>query len=185
MPPDRVGVIRQLQYDKTLVEDDDTGEYLIDLRDSRGLHKTSKFFGPTVTRIPMRVSRLIDTFQMARKYLRKTADTMPMTDFLFFCGNTDKLMGASQFSQLTGKSFEGLTGRRCTMKLLRAAFVTWLRSRRDVPAEVLESTAHAMKHGTFAGVSAHRLYTVCTVSNRYPSNSPRDGQVRRLRPRPA
>ena len=144
LPPDRVGVIRQLKYDSTLVEDD--MQYMIDLRDSRNHHKTSKFFGPTVTKLPMGVSLLIVEYRKQRESLRKTPGTEPMTDFLFFCGNTDKLMSASQFSQLTGKSFEGLTGKKTTMKLLRASFVTWLRSRRDVPKEVLEATAHAMKH---------------------------------------
>ena len=68
-----------------------------------------------------------------------------MTPFLFHAGFTDKLMSASQFSQTTGRAFETLTGKRCTMAVLRASFVTWIRSRRDVPPEVLESTAHAMK----------------------------------------
>ena len=38
LPPDRVGVIRQLRYDVTLVQDDDLA-WLIDLREHRDIHK--------------------------------------------------------------------------------------------------------------------------------------------------
>ena len=39
LPPDRVGVIRTLRYDATLVQDDDLG-WLVDLREHRDIHKT-------------------------------------------------------------------------------------------------------------------------------------------------
>ena len=47
-----------------------------------------------------------------------------------------------------------LTGRKTTGALLRQAFVTWIRSRDDVPEAVLESTAHAMKHALETGASS-------------------------------
>jgi hypothetical protein len=143
--PDRVGVIRQLKVHSSLCQDDDSGIWYVDLRDCPRQHKTSARWGPTVTRFSQQTSKLIDEYLRLKRYICKS-DAAERTPFLWFAGNTDKLMGAAQFSILTGQTFLKLTGKRCTMALLRQAFVTWIRSQDDVPQVVLDSTSAAMKH---------------------------------------
>ena len=150
LPVDRCSVIRRLKLGD---EDDNTAtlkeidmSFYIDLRHARGAHKTARFFGPSMTRLPDSVTPLIVEWMPMRKFLLPhVEDSLP--DYLFLQGRQSaKVLSESGFSQLVATSFKQLVGVPTTMKQLRASFTTWLRGQKNAPAELLASCAHGLKH---------------------------------------
>ena len=70
-----------------------------------------QFWGPTITKLPEGVAKLIARFEVDRKWISRAPAGTPLTPFVFFSGATqDKLMSGPLFSILTAKNFESLTG---------------------------------------------------------------------------
>ena len=150
LPVDRCSVIRKLKLGD---EDDDSATlkeidlcFYVDLRHARGAHKTARFFGPTMTRLPDSVTPLIVAWMPMRKYLLPNVeDALP--EYLFLQGRKSaKVLAESGFSLLVGRCFKQLVGVPTTMKQLRASFTTWLRGQKNAPAELIASCAHGLKH---------------------------------------
>ena len=130
LPPDRVGVYRQLQLGSTLKQAVD-GSYQIDLS-RRGAHKTSATFGPTRTTVTPSVASRIDALVQA--------DGLQTGEYLFhLASDRSAPLAPAAWTRYVQATFER-TRRpqphpvwRCP-KACRSSFVTWLRSgdhRRD------------------------------------------------------
>mmetsp|Transcript_103739 Transcript_103739/g.298466 ORF Transcript_103739/g.298466 Transcript_103739/m.298466 type:complete len:726 (-) Transcript_103739:375-2552(-) len=74
LPPDRVGVIRLLRFDHTLrwipdvdEDPDGPGAWWIDLTARSARHKTSRFYGPAMTRLPDTLGHYISVYKQAKE----------------------------------------------------------------------------------------------------------------------
>ena len=150
LPPDRVGVYRQLQLGSTLKQAVD-GSYQIDLS-RRGAHKTSATFGPTRTTVTPSVASRIDALVQA--------DGLQTGEYLFHLASDRSAPLApaawTRYVQATFRTYSATAtspGVALSPKACRSSFVTWLRSG-DHGDETLKAAAQAMHHSSKMAESA-------------------------------
>ncbi len=149
MPPDRCGVIRRLCMGETLKSAD--GGYYIDL--TKFKHKTSRFYGPSMTPVSPRIAPLLDRWlamtQSAFEFTDPDADANRTQRRYLFPQKRDpnRCLDSSGFTSFVKASFAKFTpnGEAPCPTLLRSAFITALREDSQDP-ELLQSAAVAQKH---------------------------------------
>ena len=141
VPPDRVGVSRQLRLGDTL-QPTASG---FDLDLSRpGQHKTSAAFGPTITAVPAPAAALL-TAWLGSTGRTGTSAAQP---HVFVPGaDASKPLGAPQWTKLVKAVFKKHAGVAIAPKELRSSFITFLRSAHNSDA-ALQSAAFAMRHSS-------------------------------------
>ena len=139
VPPDRVGVSRQLRLSDTLKPT--ASGFDLDL--SRpGQHKTSAVFGPTITTIPAPAAALLTV------WLSAIIHTSAAQPHIFVPGaDASKPLGAPQWTKLVKSVFKKHAGVALAPKELRSSFITFLRSGDNSDA-ALQSAAFAMRHSS-------------------------------------
>lgn len=152
-PPDRCGVIRTLSFGRTLKKHGATG-WMIDLT-LPGLHKTSKFYGPSKVCVSpasaVAINALI-TMRQGDRFDFNETDAAGRGDgrieYLFHGEHPTRCLDSSTFSRKVSQAFERFSPRhnRTPPRLLRSAFVMELRDDPSCPPEVKEAAAVAMRH---------------------------------------
>ena len=153
MPPDRVGVIRMLSIEETLKKQEGSEHYYIDL--TKFVHKTAKFYGPSMTPI----SELITPF--LTRYLEATQSGFEFTDYdeeeeqhrtrrrYLFAMKSDatRCLATSHWTTRVKSAFRRYSpeSKSPCPSLLRSAFITELRNSTNDP-QVLGAAAIAQKH---------------------------------------
>ena len=143
IPPDRVGVIRKLRLNASLKRQGDG--FVLDLTQQRS-HKTSRFYGPSVTTLSPLLTEPLRQWLTMVEY-DAVDDPQP---YLFHVErDTRRCVASSQWSAMVKAAFKKHAGVACPPKLLRSSFVTWLKDsvqgRADAP-EILKAAAKAMRH---------------------------------------
>ena len=137
MPPDRVGVYRQLQLGGTLKSVEDG--YQLDLS-LPGEHKTASFFGPACTTVTAGVADAIAALV--------TADKLQDGEFLFHAATNRRApLDTTAWGRLVKSTFKAHSDVALCPKDCRASFVTWLRSG-EHGDDVLTSAARQMRHSS-------------------------------------
>ena len=161
-PPDRVGVIRRLMLGVTLrriadseeeeAEEKNEGDWWIDLTASR--HKTSRFYGPAMTRISDLVAPLIDRYLESKARVHQFEFEYNAGQYLFSTGSDHRAYSISQWTAAIKAAFgrHSPNGEKPPPKLLRSSFITMLRSSERTP-ELLKSAAGVMKHAVDTSAS--------------------------------
>lgn len=144
---DRVGVIRKLKLGYTLRNVPKSKKvpsgWIIDLTDSAFRHKTSRFFGPTITQVSVHVVKHLEDHLVALNYKNFQVEN----HYVFQQGNVGKNISIPNWTRRVKDAFERHSPRNTATppKLLRSSFITFLRSEKRAP-EVLKSAAATMKH---------------------------------------
>ena len=137
-----VGVIRKLRLTHSLKRCG-TG-FVLDLTTQRS-HKTSKFYGPSVTTMSPLLTEPLNCFLNDLQF-----DGEEAAPYLFHPqGDMRRCVGSSQWSATVKACFRKHAGIACPPKLLRSSFITWLKDTvHDNPnaSEILKSAATAMRH---------------------------------------
>mmetsp|Transcript_103697 Transcript_103697/g.297996 ORF Transcript_103697/g.297996 Transcript_103697/m.297996 type:complete len:429 (-) Transcript_103697:954-2240(-) len=134
LPPDRVGVIRLLRFDHTLrwIPDDEEedpdgpGAWFIDLTSKSNKHKTSRFYGPAMTRLPDTFGHYIGVYKDARA----SAASFDFEDSgggYLFEGRDGRPFSVSTWTTVVKDTWKRHCGLSPPPKLLRAIFICWLR----------------------------------------------------------
>ena len=170
VPPDRVGVTRQLRLGVTL-KPTPGGGFDLDLS-TPDAHKTAAAFGPTVTAVPAPTCALLRAW-LALDGLPSaaTASQPPQQQPYVFVpppassasSSTSAASSSSSSSDATSGHAAPVTAKRWTKvvqaafkrhagvalcpKDLRSSYITWLRSEANTDA-MLKSAAFAMRHST-------------------------------------
>ena len=143
MPPDRVGVYRQLRLGGTLKSVEDG--YQLDLS-LPGEHKTASFFGPACTTVTAAVSDAIAALV--------TADELQDGEFLFHASTNRRApLDTTAWGRLVKATFKAYSDVGLCPKDCRASFVTWLRSG-EHGDDVLTGAARQMRHSSQMSESA-------------------------------
>ena len=143
MPPDRVGVTRQLRLGVTL-KPTANGGFDLDLS-SPTAHKTAAVFGPVVTAVPEPTAKLLTAWLQLSGRSAATAQ-----EYVFVPGeNASAPLGSPQWTKLVKAAFRRHSPGAVPLapKELRSSFITFLRSEDNSDA-VLKSAAFAMRHST-------------------------------------
>jgi len=143
LPPDRVGVYRQLKLGSTLKSDG--GSYKLDLTE-RNAHKTSEVFGPTRTTVTAAVAARLDALVKL--------DELQRGDFLFHASDRRAALSPSAWTRFVQSTFKKHSGVALSPKDCRSSFVSWLRSG-DHGDAALKAAATAMHHSSAVAASAH------------------------------
>ena len=161
----RVGVIRRLMLDVTLrriadsdeegaeeAEEGSEGDWWIDLTASK--HKTSRFYGPAMTRISDLVAPLIDRWLESKAIVHEFEFEYTSGQYLFSTGADHRAYSISQWTAAIKAAFgrHSPSGESPPPKLLRSSFITMLRSSERTP-ELLKSAAGVMKHAVDTSAS--------------------------------
>ena len=142
MPPDRVGVYRQLQLGSTLKA---VGKgFQVDLSEP-GLHKTSAVFGPSRTTVTEGVAT-----HMAA--LVKLDDLQP-GEYLFHGADRRSPLAPTAWTRLVQLTFKQHSGVPLSPKDCRSSFITFLRDG-EHGDETLRAAAKAMRHSSATAASA-------------------------------
>ena len=136
MPPDRVGIVRKLRWNATLKRDA-PGAYRLDMTEAR--FKNSRFYGPSVTSISSLIAPALD------QYVELIAFDFEDKPYVFCTKDATRCQTSSQWSAYCKNIFKKWSGVACPPKMLRASFVTWIRST-DASPEILKQAARAMRH---------------------------------------
>ena len=143
MPPDRVGVYRQLRLGGTLKSVEDG--YQLDLS-LPGEHKTASVFGPACTTVTAAVADAIAALV--------ATDKLQDGEYLFHAAtNRHTPLDSTAWGRLVKATFEAYGGVALCPKDCRASFVTWLRSG-EHGDDVLTSAARQMRHSSQMSASA-------------------------------
>ena len=142
LPPDRVGVYRQLQLGGTLKSTE--GGYQLDLS-LPGQHKTASVFGPAITTVTDGVARAIAALVHI--------DSLTTGEFLFHATDRASHLNPTQWGLLVKEAFLVYGGTAMCPKDCRASFITWLRSGEHCD-DVLTSSAKQMRHSSTTSASA-------------------------------
>jgi hypothetical protein len=143
MPPDRVGVYRQLRLGGTLKPVD--GGYQLDLS-LPGEHKTASFFGPACTTVTAAVANAIAALV--------AADKLQHGEYLFHAATNRRApLDTTAWGRLVKATFKAYGDVALCPKDCRASFVTWLRSG-EHGDDVLTSAARQMRHSSQMSESA-------------------------------
>jgi uncharacterized membrane protein YgcG len=143
LPPDRVGVYRQLKLGSTLKADG--GSYKLDLAE-RNAHKTSEVFGPTRTTVTTAVAARLDALVKL--------DQLQRGDFLFHASDRQTVLSPCAWTRFVQSTFKKYSGVALSPKDCRSSFVSWLRSG-DHGDAALKAAAIAMHHSSAVAASAH------------------------------
>ena len=143
MPPDRVGVYRQLQLGGTLKSVE--GGYQLDLS-LPGEHKTASVFGPACTTVTAAVGDAIAALV--------AADKLQDGEYLFHAATNRRApLDTTAWGRLVKATFKAYGDVALCPKDCRASFVTWLRSG-EHGDDVLTSAARQMRHSSQMSESA-------------------------------
>ena len=142
MPPDRVGIVRKLRFNMTLKRTEEGG-FELDMTSARS-HKTSRFYGPSINTLSSMLNEPLSLY-LSMLELDAHGNESPYLFYPTQSGDTTRCLPSSQWSQLVSRTLKKHAGKAAPPKLLRAAFVTWLRDSTDAP-EVLKAAAKAMRH---------------------------------------
>ena len=143
LPPDRVGIYRQLKLGSTLKSDG--GSYKLDLTE-RNAHKTSGVFGPTRTTVTTAVAARLDALV--------ELDKLQCGEFLFHASDRQAALSPSAWTRFVQAVFKKYSGIALSPKDCRSSFVSWLRSGEHGDA-ALKAAAEAMHHSSAVAASAH------------------------------
>ena len=143
MPPDRVGVYRQLQLGGTLKSVEDGYQLDLSLPDA---HKTASVFGPACTTVTASVADAIAALI--------AADELQDGEYLFHAAaNRNAPLDPTLWGRFVKATFKAHGGVALCPKDCRASFITWLRSG-EHGNEVLTSAAEQMRHSSTTSASA-------------------------------
>ena len=157
-PPDRVGVVRRLAIGETLIKRDD-GCWAIDCTKFR--HKTSKFYGPSITTLCQAVVDILEEFLRLGARCpgydslefpvneREQAVNRADKEYLFHTqAGVTHCYTSSNWTTRVKQTFKRHSpGSKATPpKQLRSSFIVALRNSRYGCSEVLKSAANCMKH---------------------------------------
>jgi len=143
LPPDRVGIYRQLKIDFSLKSVGNSG-YQIDLTE-RDAHKTSEVFGPTRTTVTAGVAVRLGALVKLDKLRRG--------DYLFHGTDRQAALSSSAWTRFVQAAFKKHSGVALSPKDCRSSFVSWLRSGQHGDA-ALKAAADAMHHSSAVAASA-------------------------------
>jgi hypothetical protein len=158
--PDRVGVVRRLRLGYpggSLYKKPGESTYTVDISKMR--HKTSRFYGPQISTLPLSIQPFVEAFEESLVF-----EPVGDNPYLFHTSSYQYGQSSSGFCQLVKACFQRHTGIACPPKQLRASFCTFLRSSDGIDEELKESCAHAMKHRVATGGSDN-----CTLPPPPPS----------------
>mmetsp|Transcript_7594 Transcript_7594/g.19446 ORF Transcript_7594/g.19446 Transcript_7594/m.19446 type:complete len:206 (-) Transcript_7594:110-727(-) len=126
-------------------EQESEGDWWIDLTASK--HKTSRFYGPAMTRISDLVAPLIDRWLESKARIHQFEFEYNAGQYLFSTGSDHRAYSISQWTAAIKAAFgrHSPNGERPPPKLLRSSFITMLRSSERTPS-LLKSAAGVMKH---------------------------------------
>ena len=141
VPPDRVGVSRQLQLGVTLVRTAQGFDLDLSTPDA---HKTAAAFGPTITEVPEPAAKLLEAWLQATG--RTSTAVKP---YVFAPPGRDgaQSLASPRWTDLVKAVFKRHAGVPLAPKELRASLVCWLRSEHNSD-EVSKAAAFAMRHST-------------------------------------
>ena len=144
-PVDRVGVIRKLRLNDTLVRGDD-GSYSVDLTKAMRGHKSAKYHGGTKHKLPPPTWPLLD------KLCRLTQFDLAVGASKYYVlhntrtGDATRALTEGPFGQWVAGLFLKYAGTRVVPKNLRSIFIVWLRDQEDATERILNASATAMRH---------------------------------------
>jgi len=142
LPPDRVGVYRQLKLGSQLKIVGDTMQ--IDLSE-RGAHKTAAIFGPSrVTLTATVATRIRDLVDL---------DHLQHGECLFHGQERSSPLSPSAWTRLVQTTFKAYSGVALSPKDCRSSFVTWLKDG-EHGDDTLRAAAQAMRHSSTMADSA-------------------------------
>ena len=158
VPPDRVGVTRQLRLGVTLKpsESGEVGGWDLDLA-TPDAHKTAAAFGPSRTAVPAATAKLLSAWLSLAGL--DTASGASQQPYVFVPSAStatghSKPIAAKRWTEVVQASFARHAGGvRLAPKDLRSSYVTWLRSASNSD-EALRAAARAMRHSTHQQASA-------------------------------
>lgn len=102
--------------------------------------QNSRFYGPSVTSISSLIAPTLD------QYVELIAFDFEEKPYVFSTArDATRCQTSSQWSAYCKAIFKKWSGVACPPKMLRASFVTWIRSTEASP-EVLKQAARAMRH---------------------------------------
>ena len=149
VPPDRVGVARQLQLGVTL-KPTAGGGFELDLR-TPDAHKTAAIFGPSTTAVPAAACALLRAW-LAAAGLTTTATAKP---YVFVLGggragggavDHSKALDARRWTEVVQAVLKRQAGVPFAPKDLRSSFITFLLSDANTDEALKKAVAHAMRH---------------------------------------
>ena len=154
LPPDRVGVTRKLS-DSTLRKTE--SGWVIDLTKERRGHKTSRFTGPTITKVSDITTPFLEkmfeleqsqhnTFEFTEE--GEGSPNRTSRRYIFSKGHPTRCFSESEWSAHVKNVFckHSPGGKKVPPKLLRSIFITALKSSAGVNEELKQSVASHMKH---------------------------------------
>ena len=145
VPPDRVGVARQLRIGVTLKPTADGSGFQLDLS-TPDAHKTAAAFGPVVTSVPAPAAALLKAWLALTA--RDTPAALAKQLYVWVPSDDDtKAVAPSSWTELVKAAFKRHAGVPLAPKELRSSLVCWMRSESNSDA-VLKSAAWAMRHST-------------------------------------
>jgi hypothetical protein len=149
VPPDRVGVTRQLCLGDTLKPT--RAGYNLDLSKPNA-HKTAAVFGPSVTAVPAPTCKLLAAWvQLAGLSASPTAP--PYVFVLNDQVGHGQPVDSKHWTKIVQAAFKRHAGVALAPKELRSSYITWLRSDEHSDA-VLRRAAQQMRHSTSQQSSA-------------------------------
>ena len=130
-PGDRVGVIRKLRVNETLVKDPADGSWSVDLTKAMRSHKSAKHHGGTKHALPRLTWPLIDRLCQLIEFDELTSASKYY--LLHNVRSRDALRPLTEgpFGSWVAELFAKYSGTRVVPKNLRSIFIVWLR---DQPA---------------------------------------------------
>ena len=150
MPPDRVGVARQLRLGGTL-KPTASGGFELDLSTPTA-HKTAAVFGPSVTAVPAPAAELLAA------WLRRAGLGAASRPFVFVpsasgaAGHAEPV-APSAWTKVVQAAFRRHARVALAPKELRSSYVTWLRAGEHSDA-ALARAARQMRHSSAQQASA-------------------------------
>ena len=150
VPPDRVGVARQLQLGVTL-KPTAGGGFELDLR-TPDAHKTAAIFGPSTTAVPGAACALLRAWLAAAGLATTAAAAKP---YVFVLGggrgggaavDHSEPLGTPRWTETVKAVLKRQAGVPLAPKDLRSSFITFLLSDANSDEALKKAVAHAMRH---------------------------------------
>ena len=144
-PVDRVGVIRKLRLNDTLVRDTD-GAYWVDLTKAMRAHKSAKYHGGTKHKLPPPTWPLLDKLCQLTQFDLAVGASKYYVLHNTRTGDAMRAITEGPFGQWVAGLFLKYAGTRVVPKNLRSIFIVWLRDQEDATERILAASATAMRH---------------------------------------
>ena len=126
------------------LKDEGNGAFALDLSQTRGHHKTARFYGPSKTSISLLICPWITKYIEALTTFDKVDDNPVF--YIFPVGSDfSRCVTSSAWSSLVKSIFKRYTGKETCPKTLRASYICWLKAQTDCPS-ILKAAATAMRH---------------------------------------